>query len=108
MYALVYDFGTTAVKACLFSVGENIRMLAHANAGYALYILDNGGAEQDTEEWWRAIITATRELFQKTDVRPSEISAMSFSAQMQGVVLVDKDGNALRRPMSYMAQHLKL
>ena len=104
MYALVYDFGTTAVKACLFSVGENIRMLAHANAGYALYILDNGGAEQDTEEWWRAIITATRELFQKTDVRPSEISAMSFSAQMQGVVLVDKDGNALRRPMSYMDQ----
>ena len=102
MYVIVYDFGTSAVKTCLFDISSTVRLVCHSIAEYELYILDNGGAEQDADEWWDAITSSTRELFKKTDIKPSEISGLSFCTQMQGVVLVDKDGNALRRPMSYM------
>lgn len=102
MYVIIYDFGTSTVKTCLFEIGSVIRTICHASASYGLYIMENGGAEQDTEEWWNAIIQTTRELFTKTDVRPKEIAGISFCTQMQGVVLVDRNGNALRRPMSYL------
>ena len=51
MYVIVYDFGTSAVKTCLFEISSTIRLICHTNAEYGLYILENGGAEQDTEEW---------------------------------------------------------
>lgn len=102
MYVIVYDFGTSAVKTCLFEISTSIRLLCHSNAEYGLYILENGGAEQDTEEWWSAITKTTKELFTGTDVKPSEIAGISFCTQMQSVVLVDRDGNALRRPMNFL------
>ena len=102
MYVIVYDFGTSAVKTCLIEISSTIRLICHTNAEYGLYILENGGAEQDTEEWWNAITKTTRGLFNKTDIKPEEIAGISFCTQMQGVVLVDKQGNAVRRPMSYL------
>ena len=43
MYVIVYDFGTSAVKTCLFDIGTTIRLVCHTTAEYGLYILDNGG-----------------------------------------------------------------
>ncbi len=106
-YVLAYDIGTTGVKTCLFQIGENISLVASAQQGYGLYILDNGGVEQDTEEWWGAMRATTHALFEKTQVRPSEIAGVSFCSQMQGLVLVDQAGRAVRRPMSYMDQRAK-
>lgn len=104
LYAIAYDVGTTGVKTCLFSIAEQIKLLAGEYEGYGLYILPNGGAEQDAEEWWEAMCKSTKRLFEKTSVRPEQIGGLSFCSQMQGMVLVDEQGNALRRPMSYMDQ----
>lgn len=103
-YVLAYDIGTTGVKTCLFSLGKQITLLASAQEGYGLYLLENGGAEQDPEEWWQAMCRTTRALFQKTDVTPSQIAGLSFCSQMQALVLVDADGTPVRRAMSYMDQ----
>ena len=103
-YVIAYDFGTTGVKTCLFGIEDTISLIASAYAGYGLYILDNGGAEQDAEEWWAAMCNTTKELFTKTDITPDQIAGLSFCSQMQGIVLVDEKGKALRRPMSYMDQ----
>ena len=46
----------------------------------------------------------SRAVFEKTDVMPAQVSGISFCSQMQGMVLVDENGRALRRPMSYMDQ----
>lgn len=59
-------------------------MVCHTSAEYGLYILENGGAEQDTEEWWNAITSTTKEIFTKTNIKPSEIAGLSFFTQMQG------------------------
>ena len=104
MYIIVYDFGTSSLKTCLFEIASEIRLEASSSAGYGLYISDDGGAEQDTEEWWAALCSTTRELFRKTDVKPADIEGMAFCSQMQGTVLVDESGNAVRRPMNYLDQ----
>ncbi len=102
MYIIIYDFGTSSLKACLFKVGEDITIASSATASYGLNILENGGAEQDPDEWWRSICKATRDLFEGSDVKCSDVSGLAFCAQMQGVVLVDSGGKALRPAMTFM------
>ncbi len=104
LYAIAYDVGTTGVKTCLFAIDREVRLLAGEYGAYELYILPNGGAEQDAEQWWSAMCESTRRLFARVEVRPEEIGGISFCSQMQGLVLVDREGKALRRPMSYMDQ----
>ena len=104
MHIIIYDFGTSSVKTCLFDIGSEIRLIASSTGSYGLYISDDGGAEQDTEEWWAALCSTTRDLFDRSNVRPEEIRGLAFCAQMQGTVLVDKDAKAVRRPMNYLDQ----
>ena len=82
MYIIIYDFGTSSVKTCLFEIGSRIQLVAGAVAEYGLYISDNGGAEQDTEEWWAALCSTTRDVLKKSDVKPQEIEGMAFCLQM--------------------------
>ncbi len=104
LYVISYDFGTTGVKTCLFRIDETIELVESAYGGYGLYILEGGGAEQDADEWWAAMCATTGAIFEKTEIRPDMIGGISFCSQMQGMVLVDEKGRALRRPMSYMDQ----
>ncbi|MBR1477711.1 MAG: FGGY-family carbohydrate kinase [Lachnospiraceae bacterium] len=104
MYIIIYDFGTSNVKTCLFKIDSAIQLVASAVARYGLYISEDGGAEQDTEEWWEALRLTTHELFAKSEVKPEEIEGLAFCSQMQGAVFVDEDGNALRHPMNYLDQ----
>ena len=103
-YILAYDIGTTGVKTCLFEVDTSIKLLASASRSYPLYILEGGGAEQDCDDWWNGMAESTREIFADSEITPDMIAGISFCSQMQGLVLVDRDGNPLRRPMSYMDQ----
>ena len=102
MYIIIYDFGTSSVKTCLFHVDSEIHLAANSTADYGIYLSENGGAEQDTEEWWEAICSTTRALFDHSEVKPDKIDGIAFCSQMGGTVLVDQDGNALRRPMNYL------
>ena len=105
-YILAYDIGTTGVKTCLFEVDSSIRLLSSASRSYRLYILDGGGAEQDCDDWWTGMAESTAEVMRDAgeEVKPEMISGISFCSQMQGLVLVDRDGIPVRRPMSYMDQ----
>lgn len=104
MHVIIYDFGTSSLKTCLFKIDTQIHLVASSTAGYGLYTSDDGGAEQDENEWWEALCSTTRELFQKSDVKPEEISGMAACTQFQGSIFVDEQGNALRHPMSYLDQ----
>lgn len=106
-YVIAYDIGTTGVKTCLFEIENKITLLADASMGYGLYIAPDGGAEQDADEWWNAMCVTTKEIVAKSQIAPDSIAGISFCSQMQGLVVVDENGNALRRPMSYMDQRAK-
>lgn len=104
IYVIAYDIGTTGVKTCLFGIDKKIELLAGVHESYSLYMVGNGGAEQDENEWWSAMCSTTRKLIEAADLKPHDIKGISFCSQMQGLVLVDKCGIAVRRPMSYMDQ----
>lgn len=107
IYTIAYDIGTTGVKTCLFSITDKIELLAAASEGYPLYVLPGGGAEQDPDEWWDAMVKSTRTVMSKVKVDKKDIMGISFCSQMQGLVLVDENGNAVRRAMSYMDQRAR-
>lgn len=106
-YLLAYDIGTTGVKTCLFGISDTIELVAAATRSYPLYVLPDGGAEQDADDWWNGMRESTKELFSGTEVRPEQVCGISFCSQMQGLILVDRDGIPVRRPMSYMDQRAK-
>lgn len=106
-YVISYDIGTTGVKSCLFEIEKTIKLISAAMEGYKLYILPDGGAEQDPDEWWTAICSTTKTIFENCDVDPALVEGISFCSQMQGLVLVDKEGKPVHRAFSYMDQRAK-
>lgn len=52
--------------------------------------------EQRADDWWKAVCQSTCLLLEQTGVDASDIAAVSFSGQMMGCLLVDRDGNPLR------------
>jgi xylulokinase len=99
---LSYDIGSTGCKTCLYELDEKLHLIDSALGEYELKTLPNGGAEQDPEDWWRAVAETTcAVMIRHTDV---SIAGIAFSAQMQGLVLVDRELKPLRLAMSYMDQ----
>ncbi|MCR4797686.1 MAG: FGGY-family carbohydrate kinase [Lachnospiraceae bacterium] len=103
-YVIAYDIGTTGIKTCIFAIEETIKLVASASDGYNLYVLDNGGVEQDEEEWWNSLKKTTATVLKKSGLKGDQIAGLSFCSQMQGLVLVDEKGIPVHRPMSYMDQ----
>lgn len=111
-YVITYDIGTTGIKTCLIEIEDTMRILASATAGYNLYVDDEtgvkGGAEQDADEWWAAMCSTTRTVFDKMPaIKKEQVEGISFCSAMQGLVLVDKEGKCIRRPMTYMDQRAR-
>lgn len=111
-YVITYDIGTTGIKTCLIEIDEEIKILASATEGYNLYVNEetgvDGGAEQDADEWWNAMCITTKVVFKKCpEIKKEQIEGISFCSAMQGLVLVDKEGNCIRRPMTYMDQRAR-
>ncbi|MFZ5642690.1 MAG: xylulokinase [Bacillota bacterium] len=106
-YIIAYDVGTTGIKTCVFEISDKIKLLASAMEGYELYTLENGGAEQEPYDWWEAMCSTTRRVLSENKISAENIKGISFCSQMQGLVLVDRNGEPVRRAMSYMDQRAK-
>ncbi|MBQ7364153.1 MAG: FGGY-family carbohydrate kinase, partial [Clostridia bacterium] len=94
-YVIAHDLGTSGNKATLYSLDG--KLIKSALYSYPLYVSAAGTAEQDADDWWRAVAESTKELLD--GIAPSEIAAVSFSGQMMGCLCVDKDGKPLRRSL---------
>jgi xylulokinase len=101
-HVLSYDIGSTGCKTCLYEVSDKLRLVDSSLAEYTFTTIDNGGVEQNPDDWWQAMVATTRDIVaRQTDV---VIAGISFCAQMQGLVLVDRELNTVRPAMSYMDQ----
>ncbi|MDX9898736.1 MAG: FGGY-family carbohydrate kinase [Spirochaetia bacterium] len=102
---VAYDIGTTGAKTCLYGIDEGgATLIANATHEYGVRFLPNGGVEQDPDDWWLAICAGTRAVLTASGLLPSDIKAIAFCCQMQGLVLVDNAGTPVRPAMSYMDQ----
>ena len=99
-HVLGVDLGTGGPKVVLATTeGE---LLGHEAEKVALILLPGGGAEQDPDAWWAAIVTATRRLLARDLVDPAEIDAICMSSQWGGVVPVDEHGRHLHHALTWM------
>lgn len=111
-YVITYDIGTTGIKTCLIEIDREMKILASSTAGYNLYVDEEtgakGGAEQDADEWWEAMSITTKTVFEKVpNISKEMVEGISFCSAMQGLVLVDENGDCIRRPMTYMDQRAR-
>lgn len=99
-YVLAIDLGTGGPKVALVSTGGEV--VGHEYETNELVLLPNGGVEQDPEDWWSAIVTATNRLVARDLVPVDDIVAVSVTAQWMGTVAVDADGHHLMNALIWM------
>ena len=99
-YILAFDHGTSGVKAAICSVyGEIIDFVFEKTP---VYLKERGGAEQDPDEWWQAVIKSTKRLIDNQTISIDDIVGISCSSQWSGTVAVDADGNHLMNAIIWM------
>ena len=92
---LAIDHGTSGVKPALVTPeGEVIASVAEPTS---LRVLPGGGAEQDPEEWWAALVKGTRRLLADTGVDPARVIAVGCSSTFSTTVAVDAEGHLRER-----------
>lgn len=101
-YIMSFDIGTTSAKTCLFRLDETLALMDSQVEGYPLLTTQDGGSEQRVDDWWQAICRGTQTVLARTGISKTAIEALSFCCQMQALILVDEEGNAIRNPMGYM------
>ena len=94
---LAFDVGTTTVKAGLYNLSG--QPIGYRIQPLALSLPKPGWAEQDPDEWWRAMATVSRSLFSEFDLTPNTLRAIGVTAQMSGLVVVDSHGRPLRKAL---------
>ena len=99
-YVLAVDLGTSGAKAALVTFQG--RIAGWAFAPVDTHILPGGGAEQDPEDWWRALRQATAELLRETQADPKRITALCCNTQGEGTLPVDANGRPLMRCILWM------
>ncbi len=101
-YIITHDFGTTGNKANLYD--EQGNLLYSEFSGYKTFYQYVNWAEKNTEDWWKAICISTKELIRKSNINKSEVAVVSFSAQMQGCLPLNKKGEILRMSIIWADQ----
>ena len=96
-YILAHDLGTTGNKASLYD--RDGRMVASSFFGYGLELPHVNWVEQNPEDWWQAVCASTRQLLAAAKVQPEEIACITFSGQMMGCVVVDRQARPLRNAL---------
>lgn len=93
-YILGHDFGSSGDKACIFD--REGQFLAEAYYTYDTSFSSDGGAFQNSADWWKAMCVSTNEVIEKAGIRASQIAAISFGTQGNALLPVGKGGEILR------------
>ena len=101
-YLLGVDLGTSGTKTVLFDTAGNV--MASKTVEYPMYQPQNGWAEQDPRDWWNATAVTTKAVIEESGVDPADIKGVGISGQMHGLVMLDKDGQVLRRSIIWCDQ----
>lgn len=95
--AIGVDIGTTQTKAVAFRANGTVQASAYVR--YPLIQETEGMAEQDVEQIFQAVIMCIQQVV--SDVQPLEISLISFSTAMHGLIVMDKNNQPLTRVITW-------
>ena len=99
-YVLGIDFGTESARVGIFDLTG--RPITFAAEPYPLYHPRPGWAEQRPEEWWQALVTATRRALSQSGVPGEAIVGVGADCTSCTVVLMDEHFTPLRPAIIWM------
>lgn len=99
-YLLGIDVGTSACKIAIFN--REGKMIASATEDYMVYYPYPGWAEQNPEEWWKAVCDAVNNALKKGGILPEEIAGVGIDGQSWSAIAVDREGNVLTNSPIWM------
>ena len=99
-YVLGVDLGTGGPRVALARTDG--ALVGHAKEAVALRLLPGGGAEQDPDDWWRAIRAASAALRERHPAEFARVTAICMSSQWGGLVPVDADGRHVHPALTWM------
>jgi xylulokinase len=88
------DVGSQSAKAVL--VDRDGEELAHATAAYDTRYPASGWAEQDPEQWERAVAHTVRQLRSEAGVGRDDVTMLALACQVDGLVALGQDRRPLR------------
>lgn len=86
------DLGTTAVKLLLMDEKGDIKNIVSKE--YPIFFPHPGWSEQNPDDWYEKTVEGIKELISTYD--RNQIAGISFSGQMHGLVLLDKNDQIIR------------
>lgn len=98
MYLLGYDIGSSSVKACIVEAetGKCVASTFFPKSEAPIISKQSGWAEQNPEDWWQYLKSATAEVLATSHIDSTDIRAIGISYQMHGLVCVDSDQQVVR------------
>ncbi len=104
---LALDHGTSGIKAALVTVRGAVVDFEFRPT--PIHHLPGGGAEQDPDDWWAALVGASQALLSRND--PGDVAAVCVSSTWSTTVAVDAGGRALMNALTWMdsrgAKHIR-
>ncbi len=91
-YLIGIDIGTSGTKTVLFDTEGNV--VSSKTVEYPVYQPQNGWAEQDPNDWWKATAETLKSV--SANVDPADIKGIGLSGQMHGLVMLDENNNIIR------------
>jgi len=99
-YIIAHDVGTSGNKAVLVDTKGGVR--GKCFEPYVTYYPRPGWVEQEPADWWRAVSKTTRLLLERTGVSPGDVLAITYAAQLLGVVPMNSQRGPLRPAIIWM------
>jgi ribulose kinase len=99
-YVIGIDGGTESVRAFVFDLEGRPKGIGVVQ--YPTVFPEPAQAEQNPEDWWRALGGATQRALQAASVTPDEIDAISVDTTSCSVATFDRQMKALRPALIWM------
>lgn len=99
-HVLAIDLGTSGPKVAVVSLTG--RVLGWQTRSTQLLLGEGGAAEQDPEDWWQAVVAASRAVLEQCGMSRDRIAAVAVTSQWAGVVAVNAQGTPLHPAIIWM------
>ena len=99
-YLVGIDIGTSGCKVALFAPDGDI--LFQGTTSYQTHYPLPGYAEQNPDDWWRAVCDGLRQMLHRTGIDPKRIKGVGVDGMSGAAVPMDGQGRALRNAMIWL------
>ena len=99
-HVLTADGGTESLRVRIYDL-EGRCVASHAEP-YETKFMAGARAEQNAEDWWSSLVTATQICLKEANTSGDAIDAMAYATTCCTVVALDKNGAPLRPALMWM------